>query len=47
MTKVYSKPTVEKVGSFESVTKSTGTGASFDAAFPFAVTPQDFDNAFS
>lgn len=35
MTKAqYVKPTMEKIGSFETITQSTSTGFNLDAAFP-------------
>ena len=34
MKKTYTKPTVEKVGTFESVTKAAGSGNLLDATFP-------------
>lgn len=34
MKKSYVKPTVEKLGSFESVTKAGATGAATDFPFP-------------
>lgn len=34
MKKVYVKPTVEKLGSFEGLTKATSTGSFNDGGFP-------------
>lgn len=39
MKKTYTKPNMEKVGTFESVTKATSTGVSNDGGFPLPFGP--------
>ena len=41
MKKTYTKPSMEKIGSFESVTKATGSTTKFDAALPAGATLAD------